>query len=189
MPSVVRCSLGELLQPCRGKVIDREQIPDETFAAGILGDGIGVEPEDGLVIAPFDGTVTKRKVAGYARVSTDSEEQENSYEAQVDYFTDYIKQREDWEFVKVYTDEGISGVSTRRREGFNEMIADALAGKIELIRSHAADINGLRLIRGYKRRVVRRFRLYRSDLCRSHDPGAEGTRRGGLFPEGEYLHI
>ena len=58
MPSVVRCSLGELLQPCRGKVIDREQIPDETFAAGILGDGIGVEPEDGLVIAPFDGTVT-----------------------------------------------------------------------------------------------------------------------------------
>ena len=39
----------------------------------------------------------------------------------------------DWEFVKVYTDEGISGLSTRRREGFNEMIADALAGKIELI--------------------------------------------------------
>lgn len=77
--------------------------------------------------------VAKRKVAGYARVSTDSEEQENSYEAQVEYFTDYIKQREDWEFVRVYTDEGISGVSTRRREGFNEMIADALAGKIELI--------------------------------------------------------
>ena len=77
--------------------------------------------------------VAKRKVAGYARVSTDSEEQENSYEAQADYFTDYIKQREDWEFVKVYTDEGISGVSTRRREGFNEMIADALAGRIDLI--------------------------------------------------------
>jgi site-specific DNA recombinase len=78
-------------------------------------------------------TVAKRKVAGYARVSTDSEEQENSYEAQVDYFTEYIKSNEAWEFVKVYTDEGISGVSTRRREGFNEMIADALAGKIELI--------------------------------------------------------
>jgi len=77
--------------------------------------------------------VAKRKVAGYARVSTDSEEQENSYEAQVDYFTDYIKSNDAWEFVKVYTDEGISGVSTRRREGFNEMIADALAGKIELI--------------------------------------------------------
>ena len=45
------------------------------------------------------------------------EEQENSYEAQVDYFTEYIKSNEAWEFVKVYTDEGISGVSTRRREG------------------------------------------------------------------------
>ena len=58
MPSVIRCAAGEILQPCRGKVIDRESIPDETFAAGILGEGVGVEPEDGLVIAPFDGTVT-----------------------------------------------------------------------------------------------------------------------------------
>ena len=77
--------------------------------------------------------IVKRKVAGYARVSTDSEEQENSYQAQVDYFTEFIKARDDWSFVRVYTDEGISGVSTRRREGFNEMIADALAGKIDLI--------------------------------------------------------
>ena len=58
MPSVVRCAAGELLQPCKGTVISREQIPDETFAAGILGDGIGVTPEDGIVVAPFDGTVT-----------------------------------------------------------------------------------------------------------------------------------
>ena len=58
MPSVVRCAAGELLQPCKGKVIAREEIPDETFAAGILGDGIGVVPEDGVVVAPFDGTVT-----------------------------------------------------------------------------------------------------------------------------------
>ncbi len=58
MPSVVRCAAGELLQPCKGKVISREEIPDETFAAGILGDGIGVVPEDGIVVAPFDGTVT-----------------------------------------------------------------------------------------------------------------------------------
>ena len=75
----------------------------------------------------------RRKVAGYARVSTDSDEQENSYEAQVDYFTDYIRAREDWEFVQIYTDEGITGTSTKRREGFNGMIADALAGKIDLI--------------------------------------------------------
>ena len=46
----------------------------------------------------------KRKVAAYARVSTDSDEQFTSYEAQIDYYTQYIKARDDWEFVQVYTD-------------------------------------------------------------------------------------
>ena len=78
-------------------------------------------------------SVAKRKVAGYARVSTDLEEQQSSYEAQVDYYTNYIKSRDDWEFVSVYTDEGISATSTRHREGFQEMVADALAGRIDLI--------------------------------------------------------
>ena len=72
-------------------------------------------------------------VAGYARVSTDSDEQFTSYAAQVDYYTGYIKSNPHWEFVDVYTDEGISGVSTKNRDGFNRMIADALAGKIDLI--------------------------------------------------------
>ena len=58
MPSVVRCAAGELLQPAEGKVIAREDIPDETFATGILGDGIGVEPTGKVVVAPFDATVT-----------------------------------------------------------------------------------------------------------------------------------
>ncbi len=58
MPVVVRCAAGELKQPVEGTVIDRESIPDETFATGILGDGIGVEPTSGTVVAPFDGTVT-----------------------------------------------------------------------------------------------------------------------------------
>lgn len=75
----------------------------------------------------------KRRTAGYARVSTDSEEQFTSYEAQVDYYTNYIKSREDWEFVKVYTDEGISGTNTTKREGFKSMIADAMEGKFDLI--------------------------------------------------------
>ena len=75
----------------------------------------------------------RRKVAGYARVSTDSEEQLTSYEAQVDYYTRYIQAKPDWEFVKVYTDEGISAVNTKRRDGFNQMVEDALAGKIDLI--------------------------------------------------------
>ena len=75
----------------------------------------------------------KRKVAGYARVSTDHDDQFSSYEAQIDYYTNYIKGRDDWEFVDVYTDEGITGTSTKRREGFKNMIADALDGKIDLI--------------------------------------------------------
>ena len=82
--------------------------------------------------APIDAPV-KRKVAAYARVSTDSEEQLTSYAAQISYYTEYIKGREDWEFVGVYTDEGISGCSTKRREGFQRMISDAMAGKIDLI--------------------------------------------------------
>ena len=75
----------------------------------------------------------KRKVAGYARVSTDHDDQFTSYEAQIDYYTNYIKSRSDWEFVSVYTDEGITGCNTKRREGFKTMIADALAGRIDLI--------------------------------------------------------
>lgn len=75
----------------------------------------------------------KRRVAGYARVSTDTDEQLTSYEAQVEYYTNYIKRNPEWEFVKVYTDEGISGLNTKKRDGFNEMIEDALAGRIDLI--------------------------------------------------------
>ncbi len=75
----------------------------------------------------------KRRVAGYARVSTDSEEQQTSYEAQVDYYTRYIRSNPEWEFVNVYTDEGISATNTKKREGFNQMIKDALEGNIDLI--------------------------------------------------------
>lgn len=75
----------------------------------------------------------RRRAAAYARVSTDHSDQLTSYAAQVDYYTRYIQSREDLEFVRVYTDEGISGTSTARRTGFKQMIADALAGEIDLI--------------------------------------------------------
>ena len=55
---VIRCASGQVLQPVPGKVIPREEIPDETFADGILGDGVGVVPSAGIVVAPFDGEVT-----------------------------------------------------------------------------------------------------------------------------------
>ena len=56
--SVIRCAAGAVLQPVKGKVIAREAIPDDTFASGVLGDGVGIEPEDDLVVAPFDGVIS-----------------------------------------------------------------------------------------------------------------------------------
>lgn len=74
-----------------------------------------------------------RKVAGYARVSTDHEDQVTSYQAQVDYYTRYITGHSGWELAGIYTDEGITGTSTSKRAGFQAMVADALAGKVDLI--------------------------------------------------------
>nr|DAJ51300.1 MAG TPA: integrase [Caudoviricetes sp.] len=82
--------------------------------------------------APINST-KKRRVAAYARVSTDNEEQLTSYEAQIDYYTNYINGRDDWEFVGVYPDEGITGTNTKKREQFRQMVADALDDKIDLI--------------------------------------------------------
>ncbi len=81
---------------------------------------------------PFD-TTNKRRTAAYARVSTDADEQETSFTAQVEFYTKKITGNPEWEFVEVYTDEGISAVNTKRRDGFKQMIADALSGKIDLI--------------------------------------------------------
>ena len=75
----------------------------------------------------------KLRVAAYARVSTEQEEQESSYEAQVEFYTNYIKSNPDWEFVGVYADRGITGTNTKKRESFNQMINDATSGKIDLI--------------------------------------------------------
>ena len=56
--SVIRCANGTVLQPVKGTVIPREEIPDDTFASGVLGDGVGVQPTDELVVAPFDGVIS-----------------------------------------------------------------------------------------------------------------------------------
>ncbi len=78
-------------------------------------------------------TTSLRKVAAYARVSTNKDEQYTSYEAQVNFYQKYIQEKPNWEYTKVYADEGISGTSTKRRTDFNRMIKDALLGKIDLI--------------------------------------------------------
>ena len=74
-----------------------------------------------------------QRVAAYARVSTDHEEQETSLAAQTDYYKRKIMEHPGWEFVQIYVDNGISGLSTNRREGFNQMIEDCLAGRIDLV--------------------------------------------------------
>lgn len=79
------------------------------------------------------GSCAVKKVAAYARVSTNTDEQYTSYEAQVNYYKKFIQERPDWDYVNVYADEGISGTSTKRRTEFNKMISDALEGKIDLI--------------------------------------------------------
>lgn len=85
-----------------------------------------------ITLTPIN-EIIKKKVAAYARVSTDSDEQFTSFDSQCKVYEDYIKSKPDWEFVKVYADDGISGTNTKNRVQFNQMIEDALAGKIDLI--------------------------------------------------------
>ena len=73
------------------------------------------------------------RVSAYCRVSTDHEDQVNSYETQKAYFTDYITRNLDWELTKLYADKGISGTSTKKRREFQQMIIDAENHKFELI--------------------------------------------------------
>ena len=77
--------------------------------------------------------IRKLRVAAYARVSTDHKDQQTSFESQVDYYTKMIAENPQWEFVKVYADEGISGCRTDKRDGFQKMIADCDKGLIDLI--------------------------------------------------------
>ena len=75
----------------------------------------------------------KKRVAAYCRVSTEKEEQAQSFESQCDFFRCYIEQKKEWEFYKVFADEGISGTNTKKREQFNRMIAEAKQGKFDLL--------------------------------------------------------
>ncbi len=85
------------------------------------------------VISPATPDQAKLRVAAYARVSSDSADQLNSYLAQVDYYTRHIGENPDWELVDVYADEGISGLAVKNRDDFNRMMADCRAGKVDRI--------------------------------------------------------
>ena len=79
------------------------------------------------------GKKIKLKVAGYARVSTDLDDQKNSFEFQKLEFETRIKQNPEWEFVGMYSDEGISGTSINHRDGFQNMVKAAKNGEINHI--------------------------------------------------------
>ena len=87
-------------------------------------------------------TLILLRVAAYARVSTDSDEQLNSYAAQLDYYTKLILQNPEWQFIEVYADEGLSGTQLKKRDNFNRMIDDALNGKIDMIIINAVITKG-----------------------------------------------
>ena len=92
-----------------------------------------IQPKRELVLDPTTGQARKLKVAAYARVSTDSEDQLNSFNAQKNEFEKRILANPDWEFAGMYADEGISGTCMSKRLGFMQMIQDAKDGKIEYI--------------------------------------------------------
>ena len=77
--------------------------------------------------------VQKMIVAAYARVSTEKEEQEDSFERQVEHYTALIKSKDEWEFGGIYADPGITGTRAERRPDFMRMIADCRAGKINKV--------------------------------------------------------
>ena len=73
------------------------------------------------------------RVTFYARVSSDTDEQINSLDNQISYYEEFIQKNEKWTYVPGYVDEGLSGISTKKRKHFNEMIADAKEGMFDLI--------------------------------------------------------
>ncbi|MCM1008480.1 MAG: recombinase family protein [Ruminococcus flavefaciens] len=77
--------------------------------------------------------IKKLRVAAYVRVSTDTEEQSTSYEAQYEHYQEYISHNPEWQFAGIYADDGISAVNTKKREEFNRMIQDCMDGKIDML--------------------------------------------------------
>ena len=75
----------------------------------------------------------KLRVAAYCRDSTETDEQATSYEAQIEHYTEYIQQNPSWTFAGIYADDGISGTDTKKREEFNRLIDDCMAGRVDMV--------------------------------------------------------
>ena len=77
--------------------------------------------------------ITRKRVAAYVRVSTDGEEQLQSFRSQKQYYQDKISQNKDWALVGIYADEGITGTKTKNRDNFLKMVEDSMNGMIDII--------------------------------------------------------
>lgn len=117
------------------------------------------------------------RVAPYCRVSTDKDDQANSFESQQRYFREYIDCNPEWELVKIFADEGISGTNTKKRKEFNRMIAAAKSGHIDLIitkevsRFARNTVDTLQYTRDLKKLGV--YVLFMNDNINTKDPDAE----------------
>ena len=124
-----------------------------------------------------DWKLRKKRVAAYARVSTELDAQQGSYEAQIDFYTTYIHSKPEWEFVGIYADEGTTGTSTKHRDEFKRMIDDALNGKIDLILTKSISrfarnvVDALTVSRNLKAKGVEVY--FEKENLSSTDPRAE----------------
>ena len=103
------------------------------------------------------------RVAAYCRVSTTLEEQEGSYEAQVSYYTEKIKNNPNWKNAGIYADDGKSATNTKKRDDFNAMIEDCMAGKIDMVLTKSVSrfarntVDSLQTIRKLKEKNIAVF--------------------------------
>ena len=96
---------------------------------------VNLQPREVKIIRATSEITDKNilRVAAYCRVSTDSDDQANSFIAQVKYYNDFIRLSDGMELVDIYADEGITGTSTSKREEFKRMIKDSRLGKIDRV--------------------------------------------------------
>lgn len=117
---------------------------------------ITVIPPEVETTASGSDAAQRLRVAAYCRVSTNSEEQLNSYQAQLDYYVAQIKSHPDWVLVGIYADRGISGTAVKGRKEFKRMIRDCERGKIDLIITKSVSrfsrntLDGLEFVRKLK---------------------------------------
>jgi len=122
-----------------------------------------IKASSDLTNRAYSKVIGRLRVAAYCRVSTDSEDQLNSYKSQVKYYTDYIKSKNEWVFVEVYADEAITGTQTKNRDNFQRLINDCMNGDIDMIITKAISrfarntLDTLRYVRMLKEKNVAVF--------------------------------